>query len=160
MKNHFIIAGAQRSGTTYLYEVLDEHPEICMSKPVKPEPKYFIEKKKEDLILERYHKSFFNHCSDKTKIFGEKSTSYYERKESVELIAHLLPEVKIIFLLRNPVERAVSNYFFSINNGLEDRSIEEVFLKNKIHPKIDLNNISVNPYNYLGRGEYIQFIEE
>ena len=160
MKKHFIIAGAQRSGTTYLYEVLDEHPEICMSKPVKPEPKYFIEKEKEDLNLEQYYNYFFNHCSEKTKIFGEKSTSYYERKESAELIAHLLPGANIIFLLRNPVERAISNYFFSVNNGLEDRSIEEVFLKNTKHPKIEINNISVNPYNYFGRGEYAKLIEK
>ena len=47
MTNHFFIVGAQRCGTTYLYNLLDEHPEIEMAKPVKPEPKFFM---KDDLF--------------------------------------------------------------------------------------------------------------
>jgi len=43
-KEHFFVVGAQRSGTTYLYNVLDEHPQIFMAKPVRPEPKFFFPK--------------------------------------------------------------------------------------------------------------------
>ena len=43
MPDHFVIVGAQRSGTTYLYGLLDEHPEIEMAKPVRPEPKFFLD---------------------------------------------------------------------------------------------------------------------
>jgi hypothetical protein len=38
----FIIAGAPRGGTTYLYNVLDQHPDIYMAKPGAPEPKFFL----------------------------------------------------------------------------------------------------------------------
>jgi len=100
-----------------------------------------------------------NHLYGSGFFFTENCKSFVTRKESAELIANLLPSAKIIFLLRNPVERALSNYFFSVNNGLEERSIEEVFLENKMHPKIDLANISVNPYNYLVRGDYTPFIK-
>jgi len=158
MKNHFIIVGAQRSGTTYLYKLLDEHPEICMSHPIKPEPKYFINKKVETLDLNFYHKKYFNNCLNSSKIYGEKSTSYYEIEETPKLISSLLPKAKIIFILRNPVDRALSNYFFSLNNGLEKRTLNEVFLENRPQPKINLDNFSVNPYNYLGRGKYYKFI--
>jgi hypothetical protein len=37
----FIIAGAQRSGTTFLYNLCDDHPDIYMAKPCFPEPKFF-----------------------------------------------------------------------------------------------------------------------
>ena len=40
--NQFFIVGAQRSGSTYLYNLLDGHPDVCMAKHVRPEPKYFL----------------------------------------------------------------------------------------------------------------------
>ena len=61
-------------------------------------------------------------------------------------------------LLRNPVERALSNYSFSVKNGLESRTLEEVFLEHKPEPLLK-KNVSVSPYDYLGRGEYIRYIE-
>src|SRR5262245_35557105 len=38
----FLIAGAPRSGTTWLYHLLDRHPQIYMARPVRPEPKFFL----------------------------------------------------------------------------------------------------------------------
>jgi hypothetical protein len=38
----FIIGGAPRSGTTWLYELLDRHPDVHMAKPLAPEPKFFL----------------------------------------------------------------------------------------------------------------------
>jgi hypothetical protein len=40
---HFVIPGAQRSGTTLLWRLLDQHPEIQMARPLRPEPKYFLD---------------------------------------------------------------------------------------------------------------------
>ena len=158
MKNHFFIVGAQRSGTTYLYDMLDQHPEICMAKPVRPEPKYFIGKNRDEIDYTEYFHKFFT-LKREYKIYGEKSTAYYERDESARLISSFFPSAKIIFLLRDPVQRALSNYYFSVQNSLEKRSLEEVFLGNnaQLPPKPD--NVSVNPYDYLGRGEYSKFIE-
>ena len=157
-KNIFIIVGAQRSGTTYLYNIMDEHPDICMAKPVFPEPKYFLNKSINRLDITEYHNKYFRHSISNNYVFGEKSTSYYEREESAQLISYLLPDCKIIFVLRNPIDRAISNYFFSVNNGLENRSIEEVFINN-IAPPIRNNDVSVNPLDYLGRGEYVKHIQ-
>jgi hypothetical protein len=42
VSDHFFIVGAQRSGTTYLYHLLSEHPSINMATPVWPEPKFFL----------------------------------------------------------------------------------------------------------------------
>jgi len=154
-RNQFFIVGAQRSGTTYLYTILDEHPEICMAKPVKPEPKYFLTNEYNEV---EYYNNFYTHKTNTTKIFGEKSTSYYESDSVAQKIATAMPLAKIIFILADPVDRAVSNYKFSFENGLETRSIEEVFIENK---KINISKYttSVNPFNYKERGLYYKYLE-
>lgn len=153
----YVIVGAQRSGTTYLSKIIDEHPEICLAKPIKPEPKFFLREEYE-LGKEFYFKKYFSQKNNSIKSFVEKSTSYYEFEIVPKRIKNLFPNAKIIFLLRNPVQRALSNYFFSKNNGLETRSLEEVFLLEKKAPKYN-SEISTNPFNYLQRGEYAKYIE-
>lgn len=153
-KNQFVIVGAQRSGTTYLYTILDEHPEICMAKPVRPEPKYFLN---DEIDIKEYQKAYF--VEDvKYKIYGEKSTSYYENEQVAQKIATHLPLAKIVFILANPVDRAISNYKFSFQNGLEKRSIEDVFINNI---QIDTSDYatSVNPFAYKERGLYVKYLE-
>lgn len=158
MKNNFFIVGAQRSGTTYLYTVLDEHPEICMAKPLKPEPKYFLSLGDEVFSYEKYKKKFFLHEDRNTKVYGEKSTSYYENENVAKLISSYLPNSKIVFILANPIDRAISNYKFSFENGIEKRSLKEVFIDNV---KVDMTqyNTSVNPFNYLERGVYYKYLD-
>lgn len=155
-QNHFIIAGAQRSGTTYLYRILDDHPDICMAKPMRPEPKYFLQNF-DTLNYDEYISRFFKHCRS-GQIFGEKSTSYYENEICAKNISVFLNESKVIFLLRDPVERALSNYFFTLEHGLETRTLEEVFLEKKPVPTIERSTISVDPFDYIGRGRYVDAI--
>lgn len=154
-KNQFFIVGAQRSGTTYLYTILDEHPEICMAKPVKPEPKYFLTNKYNEI---EYYNNFYTHKTNTTKIFGEKSTSYYENKQIAQKIATAMPLAKIVFILADPVDRAISNYKFSFENGLETRSIEDVFINN-VPIDTSAYSTSVNPFNYKQRGIYHKYLE-
>ena len=116
MAEHFFIAGAQRSATTYLYRMLEQHPDITLAQPVRPEPKYFIRDGFSG-DLEAYHREFFDQAG--TPWFGEKSTSYIEHPVAAERIARCLPDAVIFFMLRDPVERALSNYRFSVMNGLE-----------------------------------------
>ncbi len=154
-KEQFFIVGAQRSGTTYLYTILDEHPEICMAKPVKPEPKYFLTNEYNEV---EYYNYFYNHKLSTTKIFGEKSTSYYESKLIAQKIATNIPLAKIIFILADPVCRAISNYKLSFENGIETRTIEDVFINNVA---IDTSKYktSVNPFDYKQRGVYHKYID-
>ena len=96
----FFIIGAQRGGTTYLYRVLDDHPEIYMAKPLKPEPKYFLSQDCQK-NLDSYEKKYFDDAPRGTKIFGEKSTSYYENTSVAKRIKTAYPKSKIILILRN-----------------------------------------------------------
>jgi hypothetical protein len=146
---HLIIIGAQRSGSTMLYGILDQHPEISMAKPLRPEPKYFLSG---DCKYEDYFTQVFKN-SKNTAWLGEKSASYYELSNVAQRIKQTIPNAKLIVIMRNPVERAISNYRFSVKNGLENRSLKEVFIDQQQPPLLS-SDISVDPFNYLGRGEY------
>jgi hypothetical protein len=117
-----LIIGAGRSGTTSLYHYLNDHQEICFSS-IK-EIHYFSVN---DLYKrgESYFQSFF--INDNNKIRVSADTYLLPDKKAPERIRSYNPEIKIILILRDPVERAYSSYQYSINNGYENRSIS--FLK-------------------------------
>lgn len=152
----FLIVGAQRCGTSYLTRILDHHPDIRMARPFFPEPKFFLNREEYLKGKDYYLSNYFG--GSKEKLLGEKSTSYIESQEAALNIKRMFPLAKIVFSLRNPVERALSNYFFTKSNNLEPRSLEEVFLEDKpIYFNPDL--FSVSPYDYLERGKYINYIK-
>src|SRR6266576_1930600 len=107
MHDHFVIVGAQRCGTTYLYRLLDEHPEIEMAKPLWPEPKFFLDDERYPLGLPYYESQFFS--EPETRVRGEKSTSYIESETAAQRIKATLPEAAVLVVLRDPVLRAISN---------------------------------------------------
>ncbi|MFC1698982.1 sulfotransferase [Candidatus Omnitrophota bacterium] len=158
MFEHFFIVGAQRSGTSYLYHLLEEHPEIEMAKPIQPEPKFFLTDSLFERGLEYYQSHFFNSKAG-ARLRGEKSTSYIESEKVARRIAHCFPEARILFLLRDPIERAISNYYFSVNYGLEKMSIEEAFLQEENRwLNYDPEQTSASPFAYLRRGRYIDYL--
>ncbi len=157
MEGIFFIVGGQRCGTTYLYHILDGHPRIEMAKPYFPEPKFFLSAEQYSKGKEWYLKQYFP-AHLEGKILGEKSTSYLEHPEAVERMHFLFPQAKILVVLRNPVDRSISNYFFSKSNGIETRSLTEVFLENK-PIELDSSLFSVSPINYVGRGHYKMYLE-
>lgn len=153
-QKHLIIIGAQRSGSTFLRAMLDQHPDIYMSRPVNPEPKYFL---RNDPSLSGYLQSVFSGAPKSTLYLGEKSTSYYEIPGIARRIKSVIPDAKLIIVLRNPVNRAISNFTFSANSGLETRSMEQAFLMGAAEPEYS-SSISVNPFNYLARGDYLTLL--
>ncbi|MCD6143414.1 sulfotransferase domain-containing protein [Thermococcus sp.] len=149
---NFIICGTQRGGTSSLYHYLNEHPEILMSS-IK-EVHYF------DLNynkgLDWYEKHFISSTSN-YKAIGEASPLYMYLKEVPERIHEVLPDVKLIFILRNPVDRAYSHYWHEVKIGYEKLSFEEAIEIEKER----LSNgdiISIRHYSYLDRGKYIEQI--
>jgi hypothetical protein len=114
----FIIGGAPRSGTTWLYAVADRHPDLELAKPVVPEPKFFL---RDDLYQRglRYYSDTWFASIPRDKLAGEKSTNYLESATAAERINRCIPGVRLIFVLRNPVDRAYSNFLWSRQNGME-----------------------------------------
>ncbi|MFM2031746.1 MAG: hypothetical protein RLZZ297_511 [Chloroflexota bacterium] len=158
-EQHFFIAGAQRSGTTYAYHLCAGHPDIEMALPVRPEPKFFLDPARVAHGYARYRQTYFGHKPGATHL-GEKSTSYIEVEAAARAIATMIPTAKIIFVLRDPIERAISNYQFSALHGVETVSIRDAFYHEAERVEnYDHRRFSVSPYAYLRRGRYIEYLE-
>jgi hypothetical protein len=109
--------------------------------------------------LDYYYETFFKERGTGW-LLGEKSTSYIEFEKVAQRIMQHLPDAKIVMCLRDPIERAVSNYWFSANNGLETLSLEQAFYQEDARREdYDHDRISASPYAYLFRGHYIRYIE-
>jgi hypothetical protein len=156
-RDHFVIVGAQRCGSTYLTRLLDEHPDIEMAKPLRPEPKFFLDDAKYARGIEFYESEYF---SSSARVRGEKSTSYIESELAVERIMACLPDATIVVLLRDPVARAVSNYRFSVEQGVEDLPLDEALRASADGTRpFDPARFSASPYLYAPRGRYIDYLE-
>jgi hypothetical protein len=155
MIRHLFVVGAQRSGTTYLYHTLNQHPAIEMAKPAIPEPKYFLKNGSEHRV-DAYLEQFFEGKPGITWR-GEKSASYIESEAAAARLAKAFPEATILFILRDPVKRAVSNYWYTNSYQLEDQPIE--ILTSEIAQQRRYNDISVSPYSYLNRGKYVDYLD-
>jgi hypothetical protein len=154
----FIIAGAPRSGTTWLYAVLDRHPDIEMAKPLTPEPKFFLIDDLYGRGLEYYSNTWFK-AVPLDKLTGEKSTNYLESSEAARRIRRCIPAVKLIFVLRNPIERAFSNYLWSRQNGLEKDDFEAALAREKDRDR-DLPQMLryARPHSLFARGLYADLL--
>ena len=155
---YFLLAGAQRSGTTLLYRLLDQHPEIAMARPLRPEPKFFLCESAAPVRLDDYRRLFEKKTG--AHVFGEKSTSYMERADVGPAAISLLGDAKAVFLLRDPVQRAISNYRFSVENGIETAPLKEAIFNEEARAShYDRATVSVSPFAYVARGHYYKFIE-
>ncbi|MFT5297860.1 MAG: hypothetical protein ACI9YH_003899 [Colwellia sp.] len=106
-KINFLVVGAQKSGTSALDKYLREHSEIEMA-PVK-EVHYFDNEDnfKDTANYEAYHKNF---TSGHSRIKGECTPIYMYWHPSIKRIFEYNPKIKIIVILRNPIERAYSHW--------------------------------------------------
>lgn len=155
----FIIAGAPRSGTTWLYELLDRHPDIYMAKPVRPEPKFFLVDETYAKGLDFYSATWFAGV-DASLAAGEKSTNYLESPLAAARIHEHLPSVKLVFILREPADRAISNYRWSVMNGIESEPVERALaLEDERELATAPEHRYSRPFAYFSRGLYAEHLE-
>ncbi|RLF46358.1 MAG: hypothetical protein DRN29_05205 [Thermoplasmata archaeon] len=129
MLPNFLICGASKSGTTTLQEVLCTHPDIFMPKKKRAngrEIHFFNNDKNFAKGIEWYEKQFEGWNGEKA--IGEKTPSYLCTPCVPERIHKFLPDVKLIFILRHPVDRAYSEYWMKRRNGIEDREFEDAYM--------------------------------
>ncbi|MEG4500840.1 tetratricopeptide repeat protein [Microcoleus sp. F10-C6] len=153
---NFIIIGSQRCGTTSLYTYLAQHPQILT--PIKKEMDFFSWHF--DRGIDWYLAHFPPMPRGEQFVTGEASPSYFDSREAPERLYSLFPEAKLIVLLRNPVDRAISQFYRLTDLNWEARSLDRV-----ISDEIERLNqnpeyiIGEEPGNYLARGRYIEFIK-
>jgi hypothetical protein len=169
----FLILGAQKSGTSSLYRYLAQHPQIRASEP--KEVHYFDGGS--DVANDSYargeawYRSHFPLLSDLApgqKVF-EASPLYLLHPLAAERIAAAVPQAKLIAVLRNPVDRALSHYFHNVRNNdlrvnreeLPPRAAmaaEEARLADVI-ARGDYGNEIYRAFTYKARGRYLEQLE-
>lgn len=148
---NFFIVGAAKAGTTSLWRYLLQHPDIFMPSDIMyKEPAYFSNKKGIDSIDD--YTDLFSGVKTE-KMIGEASTAYLTSPESPERIKSLIPDAKIIVMLRNPIDRAYSLYNWMASNGYEPaESFESALDLEQSHrweSETFKNNNPEYYYNYL-----------
>ena len=157
----FLVIGPQKSGTTALYKYITDHPQIY---PASNKEILFFDSKYSFGL--DWYKSHFPIISSRTYLTGEASPTYLINSiKAAERILQILPEVKLIFIIRDPVDRAISDYYMKVRDGLEDRSLEEAifseinFLSEK---KVDILNprkeFKKNNKGYIRNSLYFYFL--
>lgn len=130
----FILGGAPKAGTTSLYHYLDQHPDVCMS--ARKETGVFMENY--DKGLEWLSETYYQHYDGESAV-GEGSAGVLRLPECAERIHDALPSVKLIFLLRDPVERLHSHFSFLQGVRSIDESLSfEAFIRSDHHLRDNL----------------------
>ncbi|PSQ96747.1 MAG: hypothetical protein BRD55_05585 [Bacteroidetes bacterium SW_9_63_38] len=125
----FLVCGAQKAGTTALYHALRAHPDVCMSIP--KETEFFNWRCRRGW---KWFASHFEHWNGETAI-GEASTRTMPTPEAPGRIAERMPDVKLLFVLRNPVERAHSAFWYYYTQGTLCPGTDfSEFIRNEGHP--------------------------
>lgn len=146
---HFLIVGAPKAGTTSLYRYLQQHPQIFM--PENKEPRFFCGYATDvfEFGNKCFHAEIVSTKADYLALFqgapagaisGEASTDYLSCPQAANRIHAWNPSAKIIIMLRNPVDRAYSEYQHSItakfqkNNFWESLCLEEERIEQHYDP--------------------------
>jgi hypothetical protein len=160
---NFLIIGAAKCGTTSLYKYLQQHPQIYMS-PIK-ETNFFAS----DFVNGKPQLRELDFCYGNTpkisypvtsledyqalfaevttqKAIGEVSPAYLHRPLAPQRIKRHIPEVKLIAILRNPVDRAYSGYQMQVHNGRETREFSQNLNRDEIYIKSGFYYASLKRY--------------
>lgn len=147
-KVDFIVIGAQKSGTTSLFHYLRAHPRIHI--PFVKEIGFFSTER-------RFHKGvswYLRHFADAApqQIVGDVSPQYMAHTAAPGRIHALFPDIRLIAVLRNPIDRAYSAYRMAVRHGGEKRAVEEA-----LPPPPDRSRQYVD---YVGTSMYGKILEE
>ena len=172
----FVIIGTGKAGTTSLYSLVAQHPEIVPA--IKKEINYFQLHYGLDSPWYRSHfptraSRFFSRVSGRNLLTGEASISYLFYPLAPGRMKKIMPDVKLIVILRNPVDRAYSHYQMKVRNKIEPLSFEEAIeaeekrgaeAKEQLIKNSDLfipkaAKINFLYYSYLAIGLYAEQLE-
>ena len=157
----FLILGAQKAGTTALYAYLRWHPQIAG--PSFKEVSFF------DRHYARGERWYRAHLPiTRNGVVGEASPSYLFHPLAPSRVAQMLPSVRMIALLRDPVDRAFSHYQHEVALGREQLSFENALAREDERMQGELERMLRDPayfshawwnYTYAARGRYAEQLE-
>ena len=130
-KPDFLIVGAPKAGTTALHAALAQHPDVFTSRP--KEPKYWLcddapppawngpgdrHSQREWIWRRRDYEALFEHAGP-DQVRGESTPFYLWNRGAHRRIGEALPDVKLVAVVRDPIDRAYSNWMHLWSDGLE-----------------------------------------
>jgi sulfotransferase family protein len=156
-KPNLFLIGAMKSGTSYLGKLLASHPAIFMSQP--DEPSYFVEPRQLKAIWpemwergfwrdeERYLRLF--QSAGRATFIGEASTNY-TKLPSVTGVSQRIrafnPDARLIYLMRDPVERTLSHYWHMVRYHTEHRPIAAAIRRNSQFVAVSYYAMQLRPF--------------
>jgi hypothetical protein len=146
---NYLIIGAAKSGTSTLRAALDAHPEAFCAREIDYFSLHY------DKGLDWYLQHFAGAADPKA--LGEKCPAYMNRPAALERIARDLPGVRLIAILRHPVDRAYSKYWHERREGKETLSFAEAL---EAEPeRIKAYEAGACPFAYVEHGRYLVQLE-
>ena len=148
---NFIIIGAMRSGTTSLARYLGAHPQVFMA--AKKEVHFF------DFHFDRsldWYARHFARAGGKTAV-GEATPGYMYNERAIARMARLVPQARLIVVLRNPVDRAYSHYWLNRARGHEPLDFAAAIAvepERLANPKLEFGRRGV----YLEGSRYLKYL--
>lgn len=167
-----VIVGAQRCGTTTLYSALSEHPALLHA--ARKEVHYFDVAYERGLAWYRAHfpltarARWIERTTGISPIAFEASPYYMFHPLACERLSRDLPDVKLLVLIRDPVERAHSAYAHEVALGYDDVPFETALELEDVRLQGEVERIRTNPeyishshqhHAYRARGQYIEQLE-
>jgi hypothetical protein len=148
---NLVIAGAQKSGTTSLHHLLAGHPDVFF--PEEPqEIQYFAVEEDFARGLDWYAGLFARWAGERW--IGQTSPLYMFQPLVPERMAAVLPDARVVFILRDPVKRAYSHYWHEVRYGFEDHSFEEAL---ELEPeRLRGGFLARRHFSYAARGRYAE----
>ena len=165
----FIIIGAQKCGTTHLYDELSKHPFVA---PALTKEVHFFDSNFDKGI--KWYQTFFPDLtraqSDSCEyvITGEASPSYLFHPHAARHVYQILPETKLIVILRDPVARAYSHYQHEVRLGYETLSFADAIERENTQLQAERKRMVEDRsyyshdymhFSYLSRGIYVDQIQ-
>ncbi|MDD3519039.1 MAG: sulfotransferase domain-containing protein [Chromatiales bacterium] len=155
-KVDFIIAGTQKGGTTSLYEYVNLHPDICMS-GVKE--LHFFDAEKNFRTAPDYRK-FHRYFRPKPhhRLLGEATPIYMYWPHAIERIHAYEPRMKLILVLRDPAERAFSQWRMQVRTGIREVSSFRESIQKELAALAADPSFRSRTLSYVARGRYARQI--
>lgn len=156
MKPNLFIIGSMKAGTSYLWTLLSAHPSVFMSEP--KEPCYFVDPRQLETIFPwMWRRGYWKHEQNYLRLFeaagdapvvGEASVFYTYKPLATGVAERLYrfnPDARLIYLMRDPVERCISHYWHNVRYFGEHRPIKRAIREDA---------------QYLDVGDYAMQLEE
>lgn len=163
----FMIIGAMKCGTTFLYEQLSRHPDVAPA--LKKEVRYFDEHIGKGLGWYQAHFPLrAHHAHQHYRITGEATPFYLLHPCAPERAAGVVPHTKLIVLLRNPIDRAFSQFQHQVRRNRERLSFEEAVAAETERLTGEVERMQADPsyvgynygwYSYLTGGIYVDQLQ-